>query len=234
MDDEPNVRRLLHYELTSRGYLVLEAENGGAAIDLAREHRPDLITMDVLMPVLDGYDAIKLIKGDPATKDIPILILSIVEDQNLGIKIGANQFISKPFTVEEMLESVSRLLSGTAKKVLIADDDEALAETLRFQLEQRGFIPSVVHNGQDVLDSIDIEPPDLVVLDLKMPEVDGFETLSAMKSKPDTANIPVIVLSGLEKDGVKVRALSLGAADFVSKTEGLSRLHEEIEAILNN
>ena len=234
VDDEPNVRRLLHYELTSRGYLVLEAENGGAAIDLAREHRPDLITMDVLMPVLDGYDAIKLIKGDPATKDIPILILSIVEDQNLGIKIGANQFISKPFTVEEMLESVSRLLSGTAKKVLIADDDEALAETLRFQLEQRGFIPSVVHNGQDVLDSIDIEPPDLVVLDLKMPEVDGFETLSAMKSKPDTANIPVIVLSGLEKDGVKVRALSLGAADFVSKTEGLSRLHEEIEAILNN
>jgi signal transduction histidine kinase/CheY-like chemotaxis protein len=234
VDDEPNVRRLLHYELTSRGYLVLEAENGGAAIDLAREHRPDLITMDVLMPVLDGYDAIKLIKGDPATKDIPILILSIVEDQNLGIKIGANQFISKPFAVEEMLKNVSRLLSSTAKKVLIADDDEALAETLRFQLEPRGFIPSVVHNGQDALDTIDIEPPDLVVLDLKMPGVDGFETLAAMKRKPDTANIPVIVLSGMEKDGVKVRALSLGVADFVPKTEGLSRLHQEIEAILNN
>ena len=92
----------------------------------------------------------------------------------------------------------------------------------------------MVHNGQGVLDVTYIEPPDLVVLDLQMPEVDGFETLRAMKSKPDTANIPVIVLSGLEKDGVKVRALSLGAADFVSKTEGLSRLHEEIEAILNN
>ncbi|MCH7737982.1 MAG: response regulator [Chloroflexi bacterium] len=234
VDDEANVRRLLHHELTSHGYLVLEAENGGAAIDLAREHRPDLITMDVLMPVLDGYDAIKLIKGDPATKDIPILILSIVEDQNLGIEFGANQFISKPFTVEEMLESVSRLLSGSAKKVLIADDDEVLAETLRFQLEQRGFSPSVVHNGQDVLDFIEIEPPDLVVLDLKMPEVDGFETLTEMKRKPDTAKIPVIVLSGLEKDGVKVRALSLGAVDFVPKAEGLSRLHEEIESILSN
>ena len=109
-----------------------------------------------------------------------------------------------------------------------------MAGTVRFQLEQRGFIPSVVHNGQDVLDSTDIEPPDLVVLDLKMPEVDGFETLSAMKRKPATANIPVIVLSGMENDGVKVRALSLGAADFVPKAEGLSRLHEEIEAILNN
>ena len=133
-----------------------------------------------------------------------------------------------------MLESVSRLLSGSAKKVLIADDDKVLAETLRFQLEQRGFVPSVVHNGQDVLDAIVIEPPDLVVLDLKMPEVDGFETLAEMKRKPDTANIPVIVLSGLEKDGVKVRALSLGAADFVPKAEGLSRLHEEIEIILSS
>ena len=234
VDDETNVRRLLNHELTNRGYLVLEAGNGGAAIDLAREHHPDLITMDVLMPVLDGYDAIKLIKGDPATKDIPILILSIVENQNLGIEFGANQFISKPFTVDEMLESVSRLLSGAAKKVLIADDDEVLAETLRFQLEQRGFIPSVVHNGKDVLDAIVVEPPDLVVLDLKMPEIDGFETLTEMKRRPETANIPVIVLSGLEIDGVKVRALSLGAADFVPKSEGLARLHEEIESIFSD
>ncbi len=133
-----------------------------------------------------------------------------------------------------MLESVSRLLNGPAKKVLIADDDEAMAETLRFQLEQRGFIPSVVHNGKDLLDSIVIEPPDLVVLDLKMPEFDGFETLTAMKRRPDTAGIPVIVLSGMEIDGVKVRALSLGVADFVPKAEGLSRLHEEIESILSN
>ena len=234
VDDEVNVRRLLTYELTNGGYRVLEAANGGEAIDLAREHLPDLITMDVLMPVLDGYDAIKLIKGDPATKDIPILILSIVENQNRGIEIGANQFISKPFAVEDMLETVSRLLSGPAKKVLIADDDEALAETLRFQLEQRGFIPSVVHNGKDALDSIIIEPPDLVVLDLKMPEIDGFETLAEMKRRPETADIPVIVLSGMEIDGVKVRALSLGAADFVPKAEGLSRLHEEIESILGN
>ena len=132
-----------------------------------------------------------------------------------------------------MLASVSRLLTGSAKKVLIADDDKALAETLRFQLEQKGFIPTVVHNGRDVLDSINVEPPDLVVLDLKMPEVDGFETLTEMKRKPDTAEIPVIVLSGWEKEGVRVRALSLGAADFVPKAEGLSRLHEEIEAILS-
>ncbi|MCH9016449.1 MAG: response regulator [Chloroflexi bacterium] len=214
VDDETNVRRLLNHELTNRGYLVLEAGNGGAAIDLAREHHPDLITMDVLMPVLDGYDAIKLIKSDPATKDIPILILSIVENQNLGIEFGANQFISKPFTVDEMLESVSRLLSGAAKKVLIADDDEVLAETLRFQLEQRGFIPSVVHNGKDVLEAIVIEPPDLVVLDLKMPEIDGFETLTEMKRRPETANIPVIVLSIVvdRKSG-----FALGATDYISK-----------------
>ena len=234
VDDEVNVRRLLHHEFTKQGYLVLEAENGGTAIDLAREHRPDLITMDVLMPVLDGYDAIKLIKGDPVTKDIPILVLSIVENQEMGIDIGANQFISKPFAVEEMLESVSRLLDGPAKKVLIADDDKVLAETLKFQLEQRGFVPSVAYDGKEVLESIDTEPPDLVVLDLNMPEVDGFETLTEMKRRPETANIPVIVLSGLEIDGVKVRALSLGATYFVPKAEGFSKLHQEIESILSD
>jgi len=232
VDDEDNVRRLLRHELTNQGYLVIEAENGGTAIDLAREHHPDLITMDVLMPVLDGYDAITLIKVDPLTADIPILVLSIVENQERGIEIGANQFISKPFAVEETLESVTRLLDGSAKKVLIADDDKILAETLRFQLEQRGFIPSVVHDGKGVLAHIDRDPPDLVVLDLKMPEVDGFETLAKMKHNAQTANIPVIVLSGLEIDGVKVRALSLGAEDFVAKAEGFSKLHQEIESIL--
>nr|MBC8280375.1 response regulator [Chloroflexota bacterium] len=234
VDDEDHVRRLLNYEFSQRGYLVVEARNGGEAIELARTQRPDLITMDVLMPVLDGYDATKLIKGDPATKDIPILILSIVENGEMGIEIGANQFISKPFAVEEMLSSVTRLLDGANKKVLIADDDKILAETLRFQFEQKGFVPMVVHHGKAALESIENEPPDLVVLDLLMPDVDGFETLSEMKRRPAAADIPVIVLSGLEIDGVKVRALSLGATDFVPKAAGLSRLYEEIEGILAN
>ena len=234
VDDEEHVRRLLNYEFSQRGYLVIEAANGGEAIELARTEHPDLITMDVLMPVLDGYDATKLIKGDPATKDIPILILSIVENEDMGLAIGANQFISKPFAVDELLSSVGRLLDSGHKKVLIADDDKILAETLRFQLEQKGFSPMVVHDGKAALESIKNEPPDLVILDLLMPDVDGFETLSEMKRRPAAANIPVVVLSGLEADGVKVRALSLGATDFVPKADGLSRLYQEIEGILAN
>ena len=233
VDDEANVRRLLHHEFTNRGYVVLEAGNGRTAIDLAREHHPDLITMDVLMPIMDGYDATIAIRGDQETKDIPILVISIVEGRERGIEIGANEFISKPFSVDQVLECVSRLLGGEAKKVLVVDDDKALAETIRLQLEQRGFIPSVIHRGNDVLDAIVLEPPDLIVLDLIMPEVDGFDILTEIKRRPETTDIPVIVLSGVEIDGAKVRALSLGAAEFVSKAEGLARLHEEIESILS-
>ena len=233
VDDESNVRRLLYHEFTNRGYFVLEAGDGRTAIDLARKYHPDLITMDVLMPIMDGYDATIAIKGDQETKDIPILVISIVESRERGIEIGANEFISKPFSVDQVLECVSRLLGGEAKKVLVVVDDKALAETIKFQLEQSGFIPSVIHRGNDVLDAIVLEPPDLIVLDLIMPEVDGFDILTEIKSRPETANIPVIVLSGVEIDGAKVRALSLGAAEFVSKAEGLARLHEEIESILS-
>ncbi len=233
VDDEANVRRLLHHELTNRGYSVLEAGDGRTAIDLAREHHPDLITMDVLMPIMDGYDATVVIRGDPETKDIPILVLSIVESGERGIEIGANEFISKPFSVDQVLECVSRLLGGAAKKVLVIDGDKALAETIRFQLEKRGFIPSVIHRGNDVLDAIVLEPPDLIVLDLIMPGADGFDILTGIKRRPETADIPVIVLSGVEIDGAKVRALSLGTAEVVSKAEGLARLHEEIESILS-
>ena len=233
VDDEANVRRLLHHELTDRGYFVLEASNGRTAIDLAREHHPDLIMMDVLMPIMDGYDATIAIRGDQETKDIPILVISIVEGRERGIEIGANEFVSKPFSVDQVLECVSRLLVGEAKKVLVVIDDKALAETIRLQLEQKGFIPSAVHRGNDVLDAIVLEPPDLIVLDLIMPEVDGFDILTEIKRRPETTDIPVIVLSGVEIDGAKVRALSLGAAEFVSKAEGLARLHEEIESILS-
>ena len=125
------------------------------------------------------------------------------------------------------------MLDGAATRVLVIDDDEALAETIRFQLQENGFRPSVIHRGNDVLDAIVLEPPDLMVLDLIMPEINGFDILTEIKRRPETANIPVIVLSGVEIDGAKVRALSLGAAEFVSKAEGLARLHQEIEIILS-
>lgn len=233
VDDEANVRKLLNHELSKIGYDVLEAADGNAAVRMAREHHPDLITMDVQMPALDGYDATLVIKNDPGTRDIPVLVISIVENQERGLEIGATGYLSKPFTVDEMLQAVEQSIGGTAKKVVIADDDLALAETIRFELEKRGFFPSTAGCGEDALEQIIADPPDLVVLDLVMPGKDGFEVVKEIKKRPELANIPVIVLSGMEIDGAKVRALSLGAAQFISKSEGLARLHEEIERILS-
>lgn len=132
VDDEANVRRLLNHELTNRGYLVLEAGDGKTAVELAREHRPDLITMDVLMPIMDGYDATLVIKGDPAIKDIPVLVISVDERPGRGFEFRANEFISKPFSVDMVIERISRILGGKARKALIADNDVSVCKDNSF------------------------------------------------------------------------------------------------------
>lgn len=233
VDDETNVRRLLSHELIRQGYLVLEASNGKQATDLAREYLPDLITMDVLMPQGDGYDAITELKNDAATQDIPILIISIVEDKQRGIELGANEFITKPFKIEEILDKVGDLLRGGGKKVLIADDDRSLTQMISFELQKRGFVPTVAHNGREAISVIDEQKPDLVVLDIVMPGSDGYEVLTHIRRIPDTTGIPVIILTGVEIDGGRVKALSLGATEYITKSGGMDKLVQEVERILS-
>ena len=232
VDDENGVRRMLNYELTRRGYSVLEASDGKEALAIARENHPDLITMDVLMPYVDGFDTTAVLKNDPVTRDIPILIISIVENKQRGIELGASEFITKPFAVEEVLETVARLVRGNGKRVLVADDDRALVETIKFELEQRGFVPIVAYNGQEAISIIEEQMPDLIILDIVMPGTDGYKVLSQIKHGPETSHVPVIILTGVEIDGGKIKALSLGATEYITKSGGLGRLFEEVENIL--
>jgi len=232
VDDEANIRHFLKHELTNRGYCVLEASGGKEAIDLAREHHPDLITLDIMMPDISGLDVTAVLKNDPDTKDIPILVLSIVEEKEKAYKLGANDFVTKPFTIKMLTDKINRLLQDTQKTILVVDDDKSLVRSLKYRLEKRGFSTYVAYDGKEALEMVKSHLPDLVLLDIVMPEMDGYEVMKALKRKPDTTNIPIVVMTGVEIDGGKVKALSVGAAEYLTKSSGFDKILKSIEGIL--
>ena len=232
VDNEANIRRIIRHELEHRGYKIIEASGGIEAVDLAKKHRPDLITLDISMPDLDGFDVTAVLKNNPDTKNIPILIVSVVEDGQKAYRLGANDYITKPIVIDILIERVNRLLQGAQKNILIADDDMSLVKSLKFELHKYGFAIDAAYNGKQAVKAVARQMPDLILLDIKMPEMDGYEVIKTLKDKAETKDIPVILMTGMEIDGGRVNAVSLGASEYIQKSEGFNRLFTAIEKIL--
>jgi len=239
VDDEANIRRFLKHELTNRGYHVLEASGGKEAIDLAREYHPDIITLDIVMPDINGHDVTAVLKNDPATKNIPILVLSIVEEKEKAYRLGANDFMTKPFTMKILTEKINRLLQDTQiqdahKTILVVDDDKSLVKSIKYRLEKKGFSVDTAYDGKEAIEMAEGHHPNLILLDIVMPEMDGYEAMKVLKHKPNTAGIPIVVMTGVENVGGKVKALSVGATEYLNKSSGFDQLLKTIEGILYN
>jgi CheY-like chemotaxis protein/two-component sensor histidine kinase len=232
VDDEANIRRFLRYELTNRGYRVLEASGGKEAIDLARKYHPDLITLDILMHDISGFDVTAVLKNDPDIKDIPILIVSVMEDKEKAYKLGANDYVTKPFTIEVLVDKINLLLQDIQKSILVVDDDKSLVKSLKYELEKRGFSTYIAYDGKEAMEMVESRLPDLILLDIIMPKMDGYEVMKALKRKPDTTNIPIVVMTGVDIDGSRVKALSVGATEYFTKSGGFDKIFKTIEGIL--
>ncbi|MFO8011217.1 MAG: PAS domain S-box protein [Dehalococcoidia bacterium] len=233
VDDEPNIRRFLSHEFTARGFNVIEAANGKEAIEKVRKFMPNLITLDIMMPDINGFDVTEMIKGDPSTSGIPILIISVLEEREEAFKRGANEYVTKPCSGEEIFGKVTRLLKNPHGTILVVDDDKSLARSITYELKQRGFSTAVAYDGEEALDIIRNNPPDLIILDVIMPKMDGHEVIEELKKNPDTAGIPVIVLTGVGLDQEKVRNFPSGATGFFTKSGGLGQLLESTMRILS-
>jgi DNA-binding response OmpR family regulator len=181
---------------------------------------------------MNGFDVTAVLKNDPDTKNIPILIVSVVEDRERAYKLGINDYLPKPFRIELLIEKVNGLLRDAQKKILVVDDDINLAKSLKYQLGKRGYLASIAHSGKLALVKVGSQLPDLILLDIMMPEMDGYEVMKALKRKPETAQIPILVMTGVDIDGSRVKALSVGATDYFSKSGGFGKMFETIETIL--
>jgi len=199
IDDDPTIRELLARSLSRDGYEVLLAEDGAHGLELARTEKPVAITLDVMMPGIDGWGVLRALKADAATVSIPVIMITIVDDKSLGYTLGAAEYLTKPIDRGRLLEAMHRLQSpvgeGPVGDVLVVDDEPHVRELTRRTLEAEGLSVREAADGQEALDQVAHQRPGMIILDLMMPVMDGFEFLLRLRRDPDTADLPVVVVT---------------------------------------
>ena len=234
VEDDPDIARLIAHHLQKAGYRVRVAHTAEDALTGLGEGLPDLITLDIDLPGIQGDELARRLQADPLTQDIPVLILSVLVDEPGGMQLGA-MALSKPVDQKELLATVARMLQGAQHRpVLVIDDDPDVLKLLEAALEKQGFLVETAADGESGLARAGEDNPGLILLDLTMPGMDGFAVLQALKESPATAEIPVIVMTGSPglKTTARARVLALGASDFVAKPFDLPMLVEEIRLFL--
>jgi signal transduction histidine kinase/CheY-like chemotaxis protein len=196
VDDDPMVQDLLTRFLSREGFYVVTAPTGEDGLRLARELHPQAITLDVMMPHMDGWSVLSALKADPAVADIPVIMLTIVDDKNLGCALGAAEYLTKPIDRSRLLN----LLKTYRRKaplnlVLVVEDDPVTRQLLRRELESGGFTVVEATNGRQALEYIARRPPALILLDLMMPDMDGFEFITELRQHADWRSIPLVVIT---------------------------------------
>jgi len=195
VDDDHEVLELLRGYLEDEGFQVVGTTSANESLKLARELKPFAITLDVMMPQMDGWSVLKELKSHDETANIPVLMVSIVDNKTLGFKLGASDYLQKPITPDALLNSVNNLLRKRAKKVLVVDDELDVQNLIKQIFEDEKIPVVTANNGAEALAAIKNEIPDLLLLDLMMPEMDGFDVIQALKANPEWQEIPIIVIT---------------------------------------
>jgi signal transduction histidine kinase/CheY-like chemotaxis protein len=197
VDDDPAARDLLSRALGKAGFNVECATDGEEALALARTLRPEAITLDVMMPGIDGWATLAALKADPELADIPVIMLTIVDDKNKGYALGAADYMTKPFDRQQLAATLARYRRATNghAPALVVEDDEAARALLVRALEQEGWRVRAAADGRAALEQVAAERPQLILLDLMMPEMDGFEFVQELHKLPGAQSIPVVVIT---------------------------------------
>ena len=218
IDDDATARELIATHLAGNGFAVETAANGVDGLKRARELRPAAITLDIVMPNIDGWTILSALKGDPALADIPVVVVTIVDEQRRGIALGAAGYLTKPFDHERLVEILSRYRSPSVpSEVLVVDDDEEQRALVKAILGAQGWVVREAATGRLALDSLKAKVPNIMILDLMMPEMDGFQVVAALQANPEWRDIPVVVVSALDLTAEDRRRLGGGVAQVLSK-----------------
>src|SRR3989440_4706502 len=193
VDDDQTVCDVMGRYLEREGFAVRTATGGREGLKLARELHPAAITLDINMPDLDGWTVLAAIKGDPQLASIPVVLVTIEDNRSRGYSLGATEYLTKPIDRERLIALLREISSPVARKVLLVDDDEIMRESVRRGLEQEQWEVIGASNGRFALEQLAESSPDVILLDLMMPGMDGFEFLLAMRQHPEWRGNPVLV-----------------------------------------
>jgi CheY-like chemotaxis protein len=199
IDDDPLQRDLMQRYLRSEGFTVCTATGGAEGLRLARELLPAAITLDVMMPEMDGWTVLSTLKSDLMLRDIPIIMLTMVDDLERGFTLGASDYVTKPVNRRRLSEILKKYTCLRPPcPVLVIDDDASIRSLTRAMLEKEGCAVSEAENGIEGLKSMERERPSLILLDLQMPEMDGFAFTAEVRRHREWRSIPIVVLTSKE------------------------------------
>ncbi len=199
IDDDPTIHDIIERFLSKQGFKVKTASSGAEGIRIAKEIRPNAITLDVMMPGMDGWAVLTKLKADPEIADIPVIMMSIVDDKNLGYALGASDYVLKPIERQQLISVLQKYeLDRGADLIMVVEDDVSTREMMRRQLEKANWHVIEAENGRKALEMMTKNLPGAIVLDLMMPEMDGFEFVHRLRQKEEWRSIPVIVVTAKE------------------------------------
>ncbi len=236
VEDDAHAYDLIASALSSAGYLSIRARHGEEAVRMARESRPCAVTLDLVLPGVDGWEVLKRLKSDVATREIPVVIISMIENRELGVALGADDYFVKPVDRDRLLERIRKLTSSRASRarLLLIDDDAAVHALLEEELASLGYDIESAFTGESGILAARAATPDLIILDLMMPGMSGFEVAGALKEDAATANIPILVLTSKEISADDRRELQSKVTTFVQKgTSAREQLVREIRRLAN-
>jgi signal transduction histidine kinase/CheY-like chemotaxis protein/HAMP domain-containing protein len=217
IDDDAEVIDLLRRYLIPEGYSVRGAGSGEDGIRLAQELRPAVITLDIMMPEKDGWQVLRELKNNPATKDIPVIIHSIIENRPLALSLGAFEVIAKPSEPKKVLAVVERACRSKNQPIMIVDDNHDFADSLKILLEIEGYRAVAMYSGENALKDIENINPSLLFLDLFMPGMDGFTVVKQLRSQERWRDLPIVVVSGIEITNEQRKSLKNLTQEFIVK-----------------
>ena len=231
IDDDPSVRDLLTRFLLKEGYRVLVAPDGEVGLQVARRERPDAITLDVMMPRLDGWEVLKRLKSTPETANIPVVMCSIVDNTGLGFALGASDYLTKPIDRRALTTALAPF-RGSEGHLLVVDDNDDVRNVLSRTLRREGWTVTECNDGEQALDWLESNDPDVVILDLLMPGISGFDVVDRMQADERWRDIPVFVVTAKDLTPADQQRLQGSVQRVLEKSgQALRQLSDELRAV---
>lgn len=223
IDDDRSARDLLQRLLEREGYRVFTSDRGKKGLDVARQIRPDVITLDALMPEMDGWTVLGALKQDPELAPIPVIMVSFVDEPGKGLALGAAEYIVKPIKRQKLLGILTRLNTTADKEVLVVEDEKDMRNLICNWLEREGWTAHCAANGREGLELFRKLHPAVVVLDLMLPEVDGFEFLGTLRCEFPDHDSSVIVITAKELFPEDIKRLNGSVEKIIEKAKAPGR-----------
>lgn len=233
IDDDPIVHDLLDRQLIKLGLEISHAYDGIIGLEMAKSRRPDAIVLDVLLPEMNGWDILSRLKADPELAHIPVILLTFMDEKNTGFALGASDYLVKPIDSKNLIGILQKYNLGRTCQILLVEDNVPTREMLRLMLEKAGWGVIEAENGRVGLEKVLTLQPDLVLLDLMMPEIDGFGFITEMRKKSECKHIPVIVLTAMDLSINDKEKLNIYVQKIIEKgNTSLEMLLQEVQDLI--